>query len=169
MGKTQGVFSGDPETNYDRGPAAIVTNKKTTSRKLTDHTFAGPDHSIVHPGIFPHNPQAAETATLDEWVTFDYRAGWGTDEFEDDVAEDHAFPDRWSDIDDRYDAREILDQQIALLNAYMTKRAEVLRNGIQIGDIVTDQADQGGIKFRVQVRNVTDGHTTSPRALTRSD
>ena len=29
-------------------------------RKHTNHTFYGPGYSIAHPGIFPHNPKAAE-------------------------------------------------------------------------------------------------------------
>jgi hypothetical protein len=34
----------------------------------------------------------------------------------------------------------------------------VLRNGYQIGDIVTEQANNDGIRFKVEVRNATDGH-----------
>ena len=53
MGKVQGVASG-----YDFGPAAVVGGVETMPRKLTNHFFAGPDYSLIHPGIFPHNSVA---------------------------------------------------------------------------------------------------------------
>ncbi|MFB3113067.1 MAG: multiheme c-type cytochrome, partial [Gemmatimonadales bacterium] len=158
MGVTPGTFSGEPETNYAFGPAATVRGRDTAPRRLTNHTFAGPDHSIVHPGIFPHNSEAAELATLSEWLQFDYEAGWGTDVFEDAIPEDYEFPDRWADLDDRFDARLIIDDQIELLNEYMGQHTTVLRNGYQIGEIVTQQANRDGIRFKVNVRNATDGH-----------
>lgn len=158
MGVTPGAYSRDPETNYAFGPAASIRGRDTTPRRLTDHTFAGPDQSILHPGIFPHNPEAAEFATLREWLQFDYEAKWGTDAFEDAIPEDHEFPDRWADIDDRLDARLIIDDQIELLNEYMGQHLTVLRNGYQIGEIVTQQASDHGIRFKIEVRNATDGH-----------
>ena len=38
------------------------------------------------------------------------------------------------------------------------KRLEVLRNGYGIGDIVTEKSEADGIEFKVQVKNITDGH-----------
>ncbi len=158
MGVTPGAFSGEPETNYAFGPAATVRGLETAPRRLTNHTFPGPDHSIVHPGIFPQNPEATELATLGEWVQFNYQAGWGTDPFEDTIPEDYKFPGRWANIDDRLDARLIIDDQIERLNEYMGQHTMVLRNGYQIGDIVTQQANHDGIRFKVEVRNATNGH-----------
>ncbi len=158
MGVTPGTFSGEPETNYAFGPAASIRGLNTSARLLTDHTFAGPDHSIVHPGIFPHNPEAAELATLSEWLEFVYEAGWGTDAFEDTIPGDYTFPERWGDIDDRFDARLIIDEQIERLDEYMGQHTTVLRNGYQVGNIVTQQANHEGIRFQVEVRNATDGH-----------
>ena len=102
----------------------LLKAKKTADRKLTHHSFAGPDHSIIHPGIFPHNQEAVDFATLSEWLEFDYKAGWGTDEFEDHVSEDHEFPERWSDLDDRLEAHEIITEQIQRLDHYMELRTE---------------------------------------------
>ncbi len=76
MGKEQGRVSG-----YEEGPAAVVGSDSSEPRKLTNHFFAGPDYPVVHPGIFPHNIEAQEMATLEEWLQYDYQAGWGTDEF----------------------------------------------------------------------------------------
>ncbi len=153
MGKVPGVNAG-----YDEAPAAIVGGKPTQPRKRTNHLFAGPDYSIIHPGIFPHNVRAAEMASIREWLTFDVDAGWGTDEFEDNVAEDHEFPERWQFADDRYDARDILTENQELLAEAERQRLAVLRAGYVLGDVSVDRADVGGIKFKVEVRNATDGH-----------
>lgn len=153
MGKVQGKVSG-----YEEGPAAIVGGIPTKKRKLSSHLFSGPDYSVVHPGIFPHNTAAQELATLKEWLTFDYKAGWGSDEFEDNVPESAKFPDRWSTADDRYDAREILNEQFKRLDFAKEKRMEVLRNGYHLGEIETLESDEDEIRFKVNVKNLTDGH-----------
>lgn len=153
MGKVQGIPSG-----YDHGPAAVVADLPTKPRKLTNHFFAGPDYSLIHPGIFPHNAEAQSLATLKQWLQFDVAAGWGKDEFEDTVTDDTKFPEFWKFVDDRYDARVIIDEQFELLEWATEKRLEVLRNGYILGDMVTEKADKDGIGFRVQVRNGTDGH-----------
>lgn len=153
MGKEQGVASG-----YDEGPAAIVGGKETKKRKITSHFFAGPDYSVIHPGIFPHNSEAQEMASMKEWLQFDHKAGWGTDEFEDKVTEDMKFPARWDSVDDRYDAREILNKQFEQLDFAREKRLEVLRNGYHLGEIVILESDEDGIRFKVKVDNLTDGH-----------
>ncbi len=157
MGKQPGVFLG--EDNYDFGPAAIVDGKPTRSRRLTNHTIPGPDYSIVHPGIYPNNREAVDLASVDEWLSFDYKDGWGTDTFEDTVSLERKFPERWAEPDDRYEGREVLERQFAVLNGYMEQRAQLLRNGFAIGDIVTRQASDKGLRFGVEVSNVTNGHS----------
>ncbi len=153
MGKVQGVVSG-----YNEGPAAIIGGVETRPRKLTSHFFGGPDYSVIHPAIFPHNTEAQQMATIEEWLQFDHKAGWGTAAFEQDVPRHSAFPERWRSVDDRYDAREILNQQFERLEWAKTKRLEVLRNGYHIGEIKVLRADRRGIRFKVEVKNATDGH-----------
>jgi len=153
MGKIQGVASG-----YEFGPAAVVGGVPTKSRKLANHFFAGPDYSVIHPGIFPHNAEAQKLATLKEWLQFDVAAGWGTDKFEDAVKDDSGFPERWQSVDDRYDAREIINFQMERLDWARKKRLEVLRNGYLLSNVVTQKADKSGIAFKVQVKSGTDGH-----------
>ena len=154
MGKVQGTET----AGYEFGPAAIVGGVETAPRKLANHFFAGPDYSILPPGIFPHNSDAQQMATLAQWLTFNTAAGWGTDDFEDEVDDDYAFPERWDAIDDRYDARAIIEDQLELLEWARQKRHEVLRNGYQIEKIETVSAGPGGIEFRVKVISATDGH-----------
>ena len=165
MGTQPGV-----DGSYGQGPAALVGGVATTQRKLTNHYFAGPDYPIIHPGIFPHNsaaiveesqkddPTAEGLATIREWLTFDYRAGWGTDEFEDNVSEDYEFPERWQSIDDRYDAWEIIKDNLELLEWGAKQRLAILKVGYRLGEIETVQADEQRIRFKVEVKNGTDGH-----------
>ena len=152
-----GTVPGKPE-GYAHGPAAIVGGIPTRSRKRTNHMFAGPDYSIIHKGLFPHNDRAAEMATMREWLTFDVEAGWGTDAFESTVSEDFVFPERWTYADDRYDAREIIDQNEALLERISEERHAVLRAGYVLGDVQIDKSGRSGLEFQVEVRNGTNGH-----------
>ncbi len=153
MGTEPGVASG-----YAEGPAAIIGGTPTTSRKRTDHMFIGPDYSVVHPGIFPHNPEAAELATIRQWLEFDHEAGWGTDEFEDEIPEDFQFPEQWKAADDRYDARDIVTANEALLAEADLARQQLLRAGYQFGEFSVDRADESGLAFQIEVRNATAGH-----------
>ncbi|MEE8586321.1 MAG: multiheme c-type cytochrome [Acidobacteriota bacterium] len=153
MGKQPGVASG-----YDTAPAAVVGGKLTRPRKRTNHMFAGPDYSVIHPGIFPHNGDAARLATIAEWLVFDHRAGWGRDEFERDIPAGYGFPPRWESADDRYDAREVLQDNLDLLAEIAEQRLQVLRAGYQLGEVVVEKAGSQGIRFKVELRNGTDGH-----------
>ena len=154
MGLEPGVASG-----YAEAPAAMVGGKPTMPRKRTDHMFIGPDYSVIHPGIFPHNTQATELATIREWLDYDVDAGWGTDEFEDQVPADYEFPERWRSADDRYDARDILSDNLALLAEAHRARRKVLQAGYQLGGMEVLQADEKrGLEFKVELRNATTGH-----------
>ena len=153
MGRIQGKVSG-----YDWGPAAIVGDEPTKNRRLTNHFFAGPDYSIIHPGLFPHNTTAAEFKSLREWLQFNYRAGWGLDAFEDNVSSAYRFPKAWESVDDRYEGREIITAQQKLLAKAKRWRLQVLRQGFKLSDINITRADRGGMSFDVDVSNGTDGH-----------
>ena len=153
MGRVQGVSSG-----YDFGPAAIVGGVPTRDRKITNHTFAGPDYSVIHPGLFPLNVDAQKLKTLAEWLQFDYKAGWGTDKFEDSISKDHKFPPAWESRDTRYDARAILKVQFERLAKVRGLRLQVLRNGIHLSDIRVLKRDSSGLQFAIDVINATTGH-----------
>ena len=154
MGTEPGVASG-----YAEAPAAVVGGRPSLPRKRTDHMFIGPDYSVIHPGIFPHNTEASELATIREWLTFDWEAGWGTDAFESERPDDFEFPERWQAIDDRYDARDILSDNLALLEEANVARKKVLQAGYQFGEMMVERADaKRGIHFNVEVKNATTGH-----------
>lgn len=165
MGAVPGVAAG-----YDFAPAAVVGNATTPPRKRTNHMMIGPDYSIVHPGIFPHNPEAVREesaaaddprqglATLREWLQFDYKKGWGTEAFEQSLKEDYVFPDAWNDRLKRLKARDILEDQFELLDEASVARHQILATGYRVSDIICDSADHRGLKFRIKVFNGTDGH-----------
>jgi hypothetical protein len=98
-------------------------------------------------------------ATIRQWLTFDVDGGWGTDEFETAIPEGYTFPERWATADDRYDARDILDANRELLDWAAAQRLAILREGYVLGDVRVDRADAGGIRFAVEFRNGTNGHS----------
>jgi hypothetical protein len=164
MGKVPGENRG-----YHYGPVAQVGNVTTPPRKRTNHMIVGPDYSIVHPGIYPHNPEAvrdpdddpltAGLATFDEWLLFNHRAGWGTDEFEKAVPKGAVFPKPWDRAEVRRKARKIIIDQQKLLAEADVARHQILRTGYLLGNVQTIRADhKKGIKFKVCVSNGTNGH-----------
>jgi len=165
MGVVPGIPSG-----YATLPAARLGNLHTPPRKHTNHMIIGPDYSIIHPGLFPHNEYAireegtpenvpyAGLATMREWLTFDFEAGWGTFEFENKLPSNYQFPKAWQDQNKRYKAREIITYNINLLNEATDKRHQLLAYGYKLGDICVEQADCRGVRFKIQVSNGTDGH-----------
>ncbi len=159
-----GKVPGKPE-GYSHGPAAIVGNRPTRHRKITNHMMAGPDYSIVHRGLFPHHLREEDApatdeglATMRQWLTFDDRGGWGTQAFEQAVTDNTAFPSPWDSSLMRYKARRILNEQRTLLNEATRQRLQVLRAGYDLGEIEIERADGNGLSFRIPVRNVTTGH-----------
>lgn len=166
MGMVPGVASG-----YACGPAAIVGAVPTPDRKRTNHMIVGPDYSIVHPGIFPHNPAAVceehdhfrpavdrGLATLREWLLFDHEAGWGEKSFEKNVPKEYPFPPCWSEQTRRYRARDLLKAQFRLLDEAATRRHQLLATGYRLDEIVLDRFDRRSLQFRTLVSNGTDGH-----------
>jgi hypothetical protein len=176
MGKSPGKVlaeKADPDftaKNYQFGSAAKVGSFETAPRKLTDHRMIGPDYSVMPVSLFPLNikaireerekndPKARGLATIREWLTFDWKAGWGTDAFEDKVAAGFKFPERWSAPDDRNDARAIIDDNVKLLAEIADARLQLLKTGYVLGDVQIKRADPLGVEFKVQVKSGTDGH-----------
>ena len=164
-----GKVPGKPE-GYATAPSAIVGGKEINpGRKHADHRFIGPGYSIAHPGIFPHNVKA-QTVTMKDWLEFDWRAGWGTPEFEDKVAIGKvkvAFPKRWADALDREDARQILDENLAKLDVRDKIRKQVMENGAQVdGPFIESDPKVGNtLAFSYNIKNVNSGHNLPSGSL----
>ena len=162
MGLVPGVASG-----FAIAPAAKIGNATTPPRKRTNHMMVGPDYSIIHPGLYPHNLQAiheengpadAGLATMREWLQFDPHSPWGTDAFEANVPKDYPFPPAWADAKRRREAREILNDQFQLLGEADQARHQLLSTGYKVTDIEVEQANERGLRYKVKVYNGTDGH-----------
>ena len=164
-----GKVPGKPE-GYATAPSAVVGGKEINpGRKHADHRFIGPGYSIAHPGIFPHNVKA-QTITMKDWLEFDWRAGWGTPEFEDKVAVGKvkvAFPKRWADALDREDARQILDENLAKLDVRDKIRKQVMENGAQVDGpyIESDPKVGNTLAFSYNIKNVNSGHNLPSGSL----
>ena len=165
MGKVPGKASG-----YECGPAAIMNGKSVSAqRKHSNHSFYGPGYSIAHPGIFPQNAKA-ERWTPDAWQKFDFRAGWGTEQFEQRLEKSGrqlGFPKEWQNADERMDAYEVLKENLALLAKKDRQRSEVMENGLKIEGPFFDSAQQVGqdLHFHYQVVNLNTGHNTPSGSL----
>jgi hypothetical protein len=154
MGQVPGENKG-----FEEGPAAVIGKIETRHRRRSNHYFAGPDFSVLHPGIFPHNPAAVQLATYEQWLEFDHEKGWGTDDFEDEVSDDYTFPEYWQDSDLRYEAREILDTQLDLLAWAKDQRSQLMKAGYKVEEVVVDEANmRDGLEFKIKLRNAVLGH-----------
>lgn len=165
MGKVPGKNEG-----YDTAPSAIVGGKEINpGRKHANHRFVGPGYSIAHPGVFPHNPKA-QAFSIKEWLQFDWRAGWGTTEFEDKVADGKIkvkFPPRWDNALDREDARKVIEENIAKLDERDELRRQVMENSSKVEGPFLEREPRIGqeLAFAYKIKNVNTGHNLPSGSL----
>lgn len=158
MGKVPGIAEG-----YTYGPAAVVSDRVVNpERRHSNHSFFGPGYSIAHPGIFPLNLEA-DRWRFNDWLRFDWRAGWGTEKFEDALEDGLVFaefPQVWADADDRMDAREIIDDNLKDLEYKRDIRRQLLENGSKLdGPFFNGQPRiNKALKFQYCMTNIDEGH-----------
>ncbi len=164
-----GKVPGKPE-GYATAPSAIVGGKEINpGRKHADHRFVGPGYAIAHPGVFPHNKKAL-AVSMKKWLQFDWRAGWGTNEFEDKVADGKikvSFPAEWADANDREDAREIIDENIKKLDMRDDIRRQVMENSSKIDGPFLSGTPRVGtdLAFSYNIKNANTGHNLPSGSL----
>lgn len=165
MGKVPGVASG-----YECAVIAEIGGKKVGEPvKHSNHMFYGPGYSIAHPGIFPFHLKA-DRWKMEEWLLFDWRAGWGTDEFEErlEAGEIQAtFPPVWDNVDDRCDAREIIEDNQKLLALKTEARKAVMENGSHVDGPFFDTPPMVGreLKLHYVIANTNTGHNLPTASL----
>ena len=165
MGKVPGKDSG-----YEKAPVAVIKGKEIEpDRDHHNHAFYGPGYSIAHPGLFPQHVDA-ERWTIQEWLAFDYRAGWGTEDFEEKVAEDLIsveFPEFWEDSSDREDAREIIEENQEKNKHRLELRKQVMENGSHLdGPFFNDEPEVGdSLSLYYEVFNTNSGHNVPSGSL----
>ena len=161
---------------YECAPAAVINGKAVErsgdpNRKHSNHIFHGPGNSIAHPGIFPHNEKSLRW-NVEQWLEFDWRAGWGTPEFEKQLtasgsAASGGFPPAWSSTDERRDARKVLDENFKLLDIKRDSASRTLSNAACIEGPTISSSRKAGEDLRLQyvVRNLSDGHNMPSGSL----
>jgi hypothetical protein len=165
MGKVPGVNAG-----YSVGPAAVFEGKTVDpERRHSNHIFYGPGYSIAHPGIFPDDPKA-DRWTVNQWLEFDWRGGWGTDPFEEALAAGSItvhFPEVWQQADDRYDAREIVDRNLKKLEYKKDLRRQVLENGCKLDGpfFSASPLRNQNLTFRYCLTSLNSGHNLPSGSL----
>ena len=165
MGKVPGVNSGK-----EIGPAAVVNGTPINpERKHANHAFAGPGYPIAHPGVFPHNVEG-EQFSIQAWLKFDYRAGWGKPEFEEKVGKEEVkvtFPQEWENSVDREEARRIIEENLTKIGEKKELRRKVMENGSRIdGPNFASTPEIGkALKFNYKVTNTNPGHNLPSGSL----
>lgn len=164
-----GLVPGEPK-GFAKGPVAVVNGVPIEPDGIhANHAFYGPGYPITHPGIFPHHKEG-ERFDMQTWLKFDYRAGWGTEEFEEklengDIKVD--FPAEWEEVDDRFDARDIVTSNIGELEKKRDLRRRVMENGSRIdGPFFESKPIVGNtFNFSYKITNIDLGHNLPSGSL----
>lgn len=169
MGKVPGVASG-----YATGPSAVVNGTPINpDRKHYNHSFAGPGYPIAHPGIFPHNNNKKgqlKRRTVEDWLEFDYIAGWGTSEFEQKIKDDEIdikFPKSWKRASTRKAAAEMIEENLIKLEEKRELRRQVMENGSNVEGPFFKKSPKAGksLKFAYKITNTNSGHNLPSGSL----
>ncbi|MEM6473139.1 MAG: multiheme c-type cytochrome [Planctomycetota bacterium] len=164
-----GAIPGKP-LGYDKDYVAYVGGKPFGEKRVqSNHMFWGPAFSIAHPGIFPHNPKAKQFSPR-EWVLFDEKSKWGTDEFEKQLQDSGIklqFPAPWDNADDRRDGRKIIDANLARLNQKRAAAIQTMEAGLSIeGPFFKAEPKSGkDLQFHYRVTNTSEGHNLPTGSL----
>lgn len=152
---------------FDTGWAAKVNGKVfNEQRPLTDHTFVGPGYPISHPGLFPL--RLDETPyTPQQWLTFDYRAGWGSDDFERNVTATTTFPPEWQSAADRRKAWVIVQENLGRWKDREEQRLKLMETASRLDGPFFDKPPAVGktFSFRYKLTNLNKGHNLPSGSL----
>jgi nitrate/TMAO reductase-like tetraheme cytochrome c subunit len=164
MSKVPGQNAG-----YDKGWAAEVNGKHfNEQRDLTDHTFVGPGYPISHPGLFPLRMEESPF-TPQQWLTFNHRAGWGSDDFENKVAagSSSTFPPEWQNAADRRKAWGIVQENLARWREREQLRLKLMENASRLDGPFFKGSPKVGkdLAFDYKLTNLNKGHNLPSGSL----
>ncbi len=156
---------------YEKGWAAEVNGKHfNEQRPLTDHTFVGPGYPISHPGLFPMRMEESPF-TPQQWLTFNYRAGWGSDDFESKLAAGGAgapaFPAEWQDAAKRRQAWGIVQENLGRWRDREQLRLKLMENASRLDGPFFKGSPQAGksFSFDYKLTNLNNGHNLPSGSL----
>ncbi len=164
-----GAEPGKP-MGFATAPTAEISGKTIdNNRRHSNHMFHGPAVPLAHPGVFPHNEKSLRW-TMEQWLQFDHRSGWGTEGFEQAVAQGNAypmFPPAWNSAQERRDARKVVDENEKLIAIKRSSAVKVLENGSRIDGPFFDSSPRinTNLSFRYVVSNLSEGHNMPSGSL----
>jgi nitrate/TMAO reductase-like tetraheme cytochrome c subunit len=134
-------------------------------RPLTDHTFVGPGYPISHPGLFPFRREESPF-TPQQWLTFDYRAGWGSDAFERSVPA-ATFPAEWQNAADRKKAWVIVQENLGRWKDREQQRLKLMESASRLDGPFFDSSPAAGktFAFHYKLTNLNKGHNLPSGSL----
>jgi nitrate/TMAO reductase-like tetraheme cytochrome c subunit len=168
MSKNPGYDDG-----YLIGWAAEVNGKHfNEQRPLTDHTFVGPGYPISHPGLFPFRREESPF-TPQQWLTFDYRCRWGSDEFENKTAVVRGcntvfFPPEWRNTEDRRKAWVIVQENLDRWKEREAQRLKLMEGASRLDGPYFDTkppAAGQSFAFHYVLNNLNKGHNLPSGSL----
>jgi len=154
-------------SGYAKGPAAIVNGLTVrTDRPLTDHTFVGPGYPISHPGLFPFRLEESRF-TPQQWLTFNYRAKWGSEEFESKAAAPGPFPSEWQNPADRKAAWQTVEENLVRWRERREMRVKRLETASHLdGPFFKGRPEVGkAFSFEYKISNRNKGHNLPSGSL----
>ncbi|MCM8536997.1 MAG: cytochrome c family protein [Lentisphaeraceae bacterium] len=174
-------FGNVAKENYAFGR---ISKPSSRDRKMTDHTFSGPDFTVIHPALFPHSYTIDKMGSMKDWLSFDYKAGWGSELWESTVGREHEnliYKDfwpteknahRWMYKADRKKARQLILGQFESLREARRRRLQLLRHGYQF--VKNDQSkvieisdsSQGKLSFSAAIKNGINAHNVPTDLIT---
>lgn len=155
------------DTGFAKGWAARVNGMFVdTERPLTDHTFVGPGYPIVHPGLFPFRLEESPF-TPQQWLTFDYRAEWGSDDFEKGAPSSDGFPPEWRDPADRRRAWLFVEENLERWYERQEQREKLLETASHLdGPFFQGRPEVGkAFSFEYRITNRNKGHNLPSGSL----
>lgn len=154
-------------SGFATGPAAVVNGfSPRMDRPLTDHSFIGPGYPISHPGLFPFRMEESPF-TPQQWLTFDYRAEWGSPGFEANVPATTTFPAEWRNPADRKKAWTIVQENYERWKWRRDQRRQLLTNASKLeGPFFTSPPQPGkDFAFEYKLTNMNTGHNLPSGSL----
>src|SRR5260221_1865816 len=158
------------DDGYETGWVAEVNgNHFNNDRPRTDHTFVGPGYPISHPGLFPFRMEDSPF-TPQQWLTFDWRCRWGSEEFENKSSVspncDH-LPAEWQSQTDRKKAWVIVQENLGRWKDREAQRLNLMEGASQLDGPYFDGPPTAGktFSFHYKLTNKNKGHNLPSGSL----
>ena len=155
------------DTGFATGWAARVNGQTVREdRPLTDHTFVGPGYPISHPGLFPFRMEESPF-TPPQWLKFDYRDKWGSEDFESKVDASYPFPPEWQNPADRKKAWRIVEENLERWKDRQGQRIKLLETASHLdGPFFKGRPEVGkAFSFDYKISNRNKGHNLPSGSL----